>query len=297
MTPLVLALLGAVALGAGFAVLRSYGPRYRVARLLATVPRVTVADALAIAASGDARYVRVDGRIDAEDDFEDADHRPLVFRRTRLEARRGGGWQTVDESREAVPFEVRDGLDALAVDGDALDHGLVVIPRESLGTAADVPDRVPARLPPTTPVRLRIEQVSSVEHASVLGVPVAGAAGGARLTAGLGRPLVLTTLEEREAMRVLAEGGGARPRLAAALLVAGLLLLVAAAGAWLIGAIGVLAASPSATPAQGGDPRSSGEGPGLVGDPGFALLAVALIALASIVLTLGWVRLTRTGDG
>jgi hypothetical protein len=296
----VLALLGAVALGAGIAVLRSYGPRYRVARLLATVPRVTAADALAIAASGVARYVRVDGRIDAEDDFEDADHRPLVFRRTRLEARRNGAWQTIDESREAVPFEVREGLDAIAVDGDALEAGLVVIPRESVGTAADVPDRVPTDLPPDTPVRLRIEQVSSVEHASVLGVPVAdGADGadGARLTAGLGRPLVLTTLEEREAMRVLAEGGSARPRAAAALLVAGLVLLAAAAGAWLLQATGVLAASPSPTPAQGGDPRSPGEGPGLVGDPGFALLAVALIALASIVLTLGWVRLTRTGDG
>jgi hypothetical protein len=296
-TPLLLALLGAVALGAGFAVLRSYGPRYRVARLLAIVPRISVADALALAATGEARYVRVDGRIDAADDFEDADHRPLVLRRTRLEVRRNGTWQAVDESRESVPFEVREGLVAIAVDGDALDHGLVVIPRESIGTAADVPDRVPAGLPLSTPVRLRIEQVSSVEHASVLGVPVAGGAGGARLTAGLGRPLVLTTLEEREAMRVLAEGGGARPRLAAALLVTGLVLLAASAGAWLLGVTGVLAASPSATPAQGGDPRSSGEGPGLVGDPGFALLAVGLIALASIALTLGWVRLTRTGDG
>lgn len=302
MSPLLLAILGAAALGAGFGVLRSYGPRYRVARLLATVPRISVAEAVALAARGTPRYVRVDGRIDAEDEFEDADHRPLVLRRTRLETQRRGGWRggvwrAVEDGREVVPFEIRDGLDAIVVDGDALDDGLVVIPRESIGTAADIPDRVPADLAPTTAVRVRIEQVSSVEHATALGVPVIGDDGRARLTAGLGRPLVLATLEEREAMRVLADGGGLRPRVAALLLAAGLILLVAAAGAWFIGAAGVLAASPSPTPAQGGDPRSSGEGPGLVGDPAFALLVVGLIALGTIVLTLAWVRLTRTGDG
>jgi hypothetical protein len=295
-TPLLLAILGAAALGAGFGVLRGYGPQYRVARLLATVPRVSVAEAIALSRGDRPRYVRVDGRLDAEEEFEDADHRPLVLRRTRIEARRGGTWRTLEDGRQAVPFEIREGLDAIAVDGAVLDHGLVVIPRESLGTAGDIPDRVPAGLPATTPVRVRIEQLSSVEHATVLGVPVADGAGGARLTAGLGRPLVLTTLEQREAMRILAEGGAARPRLAAALLGGGLVLLVASGAAWLLGAVGVLAADPSPTPAQGGDPRSSGEGPGLVGDPGFALLVVGLIALASIVLTLGWIRLARTGD-
>ena len=52
----------------------------------------------------------------------------------------------------------------------------------------------------------------------------------------------------------------------------------------------VLAATP--TPAPGGDPRSSGQGPGLVGDPAFAILVVALIAAGSIVATLVYVRLT-----
>ena len=53
-----------------------------------------------------------------------------------------------------------------------------------------------------------------------------------------------------------------------------------------------LAAEPAATQGAGGDPRSPGQGPGLVGDPLFAIGAVVLVALTSIVLTLGYVRMT-----
>jgi hypothetical protein len=63
---------------------------------------------------------------------------------------------------------------------------------------------------------------------------------------------------------------------------------------WLLSAVTVLGASPSPTAASGGDPRSSGQGPGLVGDPAFALLAVVAIGLASVLLTLAYVRLTAT---
>ena len=52
-----------------------------------------------------------------------------------------------------------------------------------------------------------------------------------------------------------------------------------------------LAASPTPA-ARGGDPRSSGQGPGLVGDPLFALLAVVAIGVVSVVATLVYVRLT-----
>jgi hypothetical protein len=52
-----------------------------------------------------------------------------------------------------------------------------------------------------------------------------------------------------------------------------------------------LGASPSPA-VVGGDPRSSGQGPGLVGDPAFALIAVIAIGLASLVATLVYVRLT-----
>lgn len=61
---------------------------------------------------------------------------------------------------------------------------------------------------------------------------------------------------------------------------------------WLALAVSALAASPSPDPAVGGDPRSSGQGPGLVGDPAFALLAVVAIGLGTVAATWLYVRLT-----
>jgi len=58
-----------------------------------------------------------------------------------------------------------------------------------------------------------------------------------------------------------------------------------------VGAATALAASPSPSPASG-DTRSPGEGPGLVGRPGEAILGVLVLALVSAVLTLAWVRVT-----
>lgn len=230
MDPLLLVLAGAGALGAGAAVLRSFGASYRVGRLIAATRTVTVAEALAIASGGSARYVRVSGRIDSDAEFEDADHRPLVVRRTRLQLRRGGRWATIDERTEVVPFEVREGLDGIAVDTAAIGDGLVVVPRHSVGMAGEIPDRVPPGTPPDIPARLLVELVSSVDHAAVLGVPVTEPGGRARLTAGRGRPLVLSTLEDAEAMRLLAAGGRVRMRLAAGLLAGGLILLAAGIG-------------------------------------------------------------------
>jgi hypothetical protein len=202
----------------------------RIGRILASTPMVSVAEARATALAGRQRYVGIQGRIDAEDEFEDAAHRPLVLRRTRFEARHPRGWRAFEDQKELVRFEVREGLDAIVIDSDRLDHGLVVVPRESAGVAADLGDRAPADLPPTTPVRMIVEQLSSVDHATALGVPVADAHGGALLTAGLGRPLVLTTLERPEAIRLL--GGGRRTRS----MTAGV-LLAAGAGAILIGLV------------------------------------------------------------
>ena len=227
---------GLAALVVGALILRTYGPNFRVGRLLATTPEVTVAEARALA-QGRPRYVRVNGRIDAEDEFEDDAHRPLVFRRTRLQLRRATGWVSFEDGRERVRFEVRDGLDGIVVDDAALGAGLVVVPRESVGTAGDVTARVPPGTPGDTPVRLRVEQVSSVEHAIVLGVPGLDEAGQPRLTAGLGRPLVLTTLEPDEAMRVLAEGGRRRPLMAAACLAAGIGLILIGFVLAIVGAV------------------------------------------------------------
>jgi len=215
---------GIAAFIAGVLVLRTYGPNYRVGRLLAVTRPVSVSEARTLA-GGPPRYVRVNGRIDAEEDFEDDAHRPLVFRRTRLQVRRGDSWVSFEDSRERVKFEVRDGLEGIVVDDTALDTGLVVMRRESIGTAADVADRIPPGTPPTTPVRLRVEQVSTVEHAIVLGVPGLDDDGEPRLTSGLGRPLVLTTLERDEAMRILTEGERRRPLIAAACFAVGLALL------------------------------------------------------------------------
>jgi hypothetical protein len=315
-TPLLLAAAGVVALGIGGLVLRTFGPRYRVGRLLATTPRVSVADALDLAASGRRRYVRIDGRIDAAEEFEDADHRPLVYRRTRLESRTGREWSAFEDHRQAVPFEIHEGLDAIGVDADALDAGLVVVRRESVGVAGELPDRVPGGLASDTPVRVRIDQISSVEHAIVLGVPMPIAAGVsgeggaiAWMSAGLGRPLVLTVLEPPEAMRVLGADGSGRTRVAAVCLAAGVALIVASL-AWaglavlvpglssiapMLGGIPTaLAASPEPSAATGGDPRSNGQGPGLVGTPGLAILAVLAIGLVAVIATTIYVRLTDT---
>lgn len=66
---------------------------------------------------------------------------------------------------------------------------------------------------------------------------------------------------------------------------------------WVVMAASVLAASPSPAGAGGGDPRSSGQGPGLVGDPAFALVAVLAIGVGTVAVTLLYVRLTaRRGD-
>jgi hypothetical protein len=70
-----------------------------------------------------------------------------------------------------------------------------------------------------------------------------------------------------------------------------------ALGLSLVVAVSTLAAEPGATPETGGDPRSPGQGPGLVGDPLFAIGMVVVVALISIGLTLVYVRLTGSRGG
>ena len=233
--PLAFLTAGLVALAAGAVVLRTFGPRYRIGRLLATTPEVTVGEAIRLA-DGSPRYVAVQGRIDAEEPFEDDAHRPLVYRRTRLQRRTGSEWEAFEDRRETVDFLVREGLDEIGVDTEALDAGLIVVKREAVGTAADLPDQ-PAETPPETPVRLLVEQVSAVEHAIAVGVPRRVEGGAVRLTEGLGRPLIMTTLERPEAMRVLADGRTGRPLAAAIFLVVGLVLVIIGLAATVVGVI------------------------------------------------------------
>lgn len=80
-----------------------------------------------------------------------------------------------------------------------------------------------------------------------------------------------------------------RPFTVAALLIWALAALVVG----LTGPPSVWAASPTPAEPGVGDPRSSGEGPGFVGDPLTAILIVLAIGLGSVLATALYVRLTR----
>ena len=306
--PLLFGAAGVLALGVAVAILRSFGPRYRVGRLLAVVSQVPIAEAVRLAESGEARYVRIDGRIDSDAEFEDEAHRPLVFRRTTIQwhpAPGDGGhsggdlrWRPVSEPDvQLAPFVLREGLDEIDVDGAALAEGLIVVPRISTGKVGDLGDRAPADIRPEGDARLIVEQVSSVEHGTVLGVPRRGIDGRTVIGAGLGRPLILTTLERDEAMRVLTGGAAGRSRLAIACLAVGAAFITAAVAWWILdamvggGVAAALAASPDPTLRPGTDVRSGGAAE-FMGNPLLAILGVAAVGIGSVVATLAWVRLT-----
>jgi hypothetical protein len=232
MTGLTFIILGLVAGLVGWLLLRRSGTGWRIGRLLSAAQQRSLAQAAAIAAGGTEDYVRIHGRVDSDEEFPGDDGKPLVFRRRRLQQRtRRSGWQTFDDERLAVPFRLSERGEQVSIDADALGDGLVVVPRQSEGVASDVTEEAVSgtlpELPAETPVRLRIEQISTVDHATAAGVPRSGADGSVVLGPGLGRPLLLTTLDLDEAMRVLA--GGRRTELIVAsglLVVAPILVMV-----------------------------------------------------------------------
>jgi hypothetical protein len=230
MAPL-LVLAGIGTLVGAFVVLRTTGTGYRIGRILAAAVELPLAEVLREAGDGRVTgYLRTSGRIASDEEFPDEHDRPLVFRRQRLQAREGRSWRTVDDDRTAVPFGIEERGAWLAVDVQALADGLVVVPREAAGTAAELPPgTLPAgvTLAPDAPVRIRVDQLSAVERATVAGVVRPGPDGEPRITAGAGRPLIVTSLEPAEAMRVLAADHRGGVRLASALMVAGLATIVA----------------------------------------------------------------------
>jgi hypothetical protein len=236
---LALMIAGTVAFVVGVVLLNRGGPGYRVGRILSVAPELTLDEAAAAARVGEQRYVRVHGRVSSDEEFPDEHDRPLVFRRQRLQARTGGtAWRDADDDRVAVPFGLEERGSFLAIDVDALGEGLVVVPRVAEGTAAELPAPWAERLPGlagATPVRLRVDQLSAVEQATAAGVPVLGASGAPMLTAGDGRPLIVTPLEPAAAMRVLASERRGAVRLAAALLVAGLAMVAVGVVSFLAG--------------------------------------------------------------
>ena len=113
----------------------------------------------------------------------------------------------------------------------------MAVSRESEGTAADVPDLVPADLPRDTPVRLRIEQLSSIDHAVACGMPVIGDDGVAILRPGLRRPLIVSTLDGPEAMRLLAVDHRGKTRAVAVLMAGGVAAIALGLVWWVIDAV------------------------------------------------------------
>ncbi len=234
--PAVLLAIGVLCWVLALVLLRRVGPGYRIARILSAAPVVPLAEARRIAQEGPPGYVRVQGRVSSDEEFPDENNRPLVFRRRRVEVQDPPGtpWRLVEDERLAVPFGLEDRHDHLAIDVSALADGLVVIPRVGSGRAADVETgRLPHGLPPETAVRLRLDQVSAVEHATAAGVPRLGAEGEPLLGEGMGRPLVLTTLDLPEAMRLLSGGHRRELVLATALFLAGGAALAGSAAVWL----------------------------------------------------------------
>lgn len=228
---LVLVVAGIVLVVVGLILLRATGSGYRIGRTLAAAMELPLADVLAeVAAGRPTGYLRTGGRISSEEEFPDEHDRPLVYRRRRLQARDGRAWRALADDRTAVPFGVEERGAHLAIDVDALGDGLVVVPRQAEGVASELPEGTLAAgtvLPPETPVRLRIDQLSAVERATVAGVVRVGPDGQPLITAGAGRPLIVTSLAPAEAMRVLAAEHRGRVRLATLLLVGGLVAGVA----------------------------------------------------------------------
>jgi len=197
-----------------------------------------------------------------------------------------------------VPFGIESRDSFIAIDSAQLGPGLIVVPRESEGVVADLPPKAAPSTPtdPKTPARLVIEQVSAVEHATVAGVPVRDVDGKPQMSSGLGRPLILTTLELPEALRLLGTGRRLAALLSAVLIVVGVMLVGVGALLAIVGP--ALAEGPSPTPEPlptPFDPRGGG-GAGEVGvsGPFVVLLAVFGLGVLTVVITAIYVRISRT---
>ena len=273
---------------------------------MAGVAPVTPREALLV---GDGHYLAVSGNIDAAEAFEDESRRPLVYRRERVLIADGATWREIERVVRSVPFVISDGEHALAIDAAQLGDGLVVIERQWDGSVAELaaahrdyqnPESAAlvaqlATTAPTAGARVILEQISTLDRGTAAGL----LRGGALTAGGAGQPLVLTTLDRREALRIL--GSGQRASLAAGLLtllllIAGLLLFVIGGAALLSeatsGAGAALSPSPAPSPTVGsgesGDARNGGvaTGPGgLAGLIGALAAPFAVGALIAVVVS------------
>ena len=296
-----IALIGAALLVIGLLLSRRTDARTRAGQLLAGLSPISPTEALKFAAlRGDsAPYLAIKGSIDAPEIFEDEHHRPLVFRRERVSIADEGGWRVIDTAERSLPFVVSDPSNSISIATADLADGLVVVERRWEGSVAELhaagreyqrPETAAlvaalATSDPTRGARVGLEQVSNLDRATAAGQLVDG-----ELRAGAGRPLVVTTLERADALRLL--GGEARGRLvsstlALALLAIGLLLLLGGVALALASpALGADAASPSPTPTpnpESGDARNGGVGVGPGGLLGLVVMFALPLLFAAIV--------------
>ena len=118
----ILILLGLGAGLAGWLLLRRSGSGWRIGRLLSAAPQRSLAQATAVAGSGEDAYIRLHGRIDSDEEFPGDDGKPIVFRRRRLQQRSGrSSWATFDDDRLAVPFGLAERGDRVAANPESLD--------------------------------------------------------------------------------------------------------------------------------------------------------------------------------
>lgn len=294
-------LIGAALIALGLLISRRTDVRTRAGQLLAGLSPITPTEALRLAAlRGDsAPYLAIKGSIDAPEIFEDEHHRPLVFRRERVSIADEQGWRIIDDAVRSLPFVVSDASSAIRISTADLADGLVVVERRWEGSVAELhaaareyqsPETATlvaalATGDPTRLARVGLEQISNLDRATAAGQLVDG-----ELRAGASRPLVVTTLERAEALRLL--GGEGRRQLASstaalALLALGLLLLIGGIALALASpALGADAASPSPTPTptpESGDARNGGVGVGPGGLLGLAVMFALPLLLAAVV--------------
>jgi hypothetical protein len=296
-----IALIGAALIALGLLLSRRTDVRTRAGQLLAGLSPITPTEALKLAAlrGESSPYLAIKGSIDAPEIFEDEHHRPLVYRRERVSIADEGGWRVIDTAERSLPFVISDPSSAIRISTDDLADGLVVVERRWEGSVAELHAAgreyqsaetaalvaAIAASDPSRQARVGLEQISNLDRATAAGQLVDG-----ELRAGAGRPLVVTTLERAEALRLLgAEGRGrlASSTVALALLALGLLLLVGGiALTFASPALGADAASPSPTPTatpESGDARNGGVGVGPGGLLGLVVMFALPLLFASVV--------------
>jgi hypothetical protein len=300
-----IALIGAALIVIGLLLSRRTNVRTRAGQLLAGLSPITPTEALRLAAlRGDsAPYLAIKGSVDASEIFEDEHHRPLVFRRERVSIADEQGWRVIDVAERSLPFVISDPSSAIRIATADLADGLVVVERRWEGSVAELhaaareyqsPETAAlvaaiAASDPSRHARVGLEQISNLDRATAAGQLADG-----ELRAGAGRPLVVTTLERADALRLL--GGEGRGRLASstvalALLALGLLLLIGGIALALASpalVADVASPSPEATPTptpESGDARNGGVGVGPGGLLGLVVtFALPLLFAAAVVL-------------